>query len=502
MKVIVKKGELQKSTTDAIVVVSFEDDRQLEGYARDVDNTCEGLISSFLASGIFKGKLYETATVTTRGLITPDIVIVLGLGKRSDFNRDKLRGGFSKAAQKVRELNLKTFATSIDTVYPDLSLDIIGQTVVEGVLLGLYEFTPFKTIERDEMKTVNEFVIMEPKMPKVKRIKPAAEKGEKIARAVYYARDLVAAPSNEMTPAILARRAREMARKRNINVTVVNDATMKKLGMNALLGVSRGSHEPPKLITMEYRGADKSERPVVLIGKGITFDSGGISIKPSAGMEDMKSDMAGGATVIGILAAAADLQLPVNVIGVIPATENLPGGSAYKPGDVLKSMSGKTVEVINTDAEGRLILIDAFAYAERYKPAAMIDLATLTGACIIALGDLIVGMMGRDDDLKKRIRRASETTGEKVWELPLPEEYDELIKSDVADYKNVGGRSAGAITAGIFLSKFVGDYPWVHLDIAGPALLSKDRPYIPKGATGIGVRLIVELLENWKNRQQ
>ncbi len=497
MKITVKKGELQSSTTDSIVVALYEDDEKLEGTARDVDAACEGLIGSFMASGIFKGKLYETATVTTRGVIAPGVVIVLGLGKKSDFNRDKLRGAFSKAAQKIRELNLETFAASIDTRYADLSLEVIARTVVEGVLLGLYEFNPFKTVNRDEIKTVSEFVIMEPKTATVKKIRLAADKGEKITRAVYYTRDLVATPSNEMTPSILGQRAREMARKRNIKVTVINDATMKKQGMNALLGVARGSHEAPKLIIMEYYGAGKSERPIVLVGKGITFDSGGISIKPAAGMEDMKDDMAGGATVIGILAAAADLQLPVNIVGVVPATENLPGGSAYKPGDVLKSMSGKTVEVISTDAEGRLILIDAFTYAERYKPVAMIDLATLTGACVIALGDLIVGMMGNDDDLKNKIRQASESTGEKVWELPLPEEYEELIKSDVADYKNVGGRSAGAITAGIFLSKFVGDYPWVHLDIAGPALLSKGRPYIPKGASGIGVRLIVELLENW-----
>jgi leucyl aminopeptidase len=218
-------------------------------------------------------------------------------------------------------------------------------------------------------------------------------------------------------------------------------------------------------------------------------------------MEEMKSDMAGGSAVIGIMMAIADLRLPVNVVGIIPATENLPGGRAYKPGDVLQSMSGKTIEVISTDAEGRLILADAFAYADRYNPKVMIDMATLTGACIIALGDLIVGMMGTDDELKGRVREASEATGEKVWELPLPEEYNELIKSDVADFKNTGGRAGGAITAALFLQKFVGDYPWVHLDIAGPALLAKDRPYIPKGASGIGVRLMVEFLRKWKTKK-
>ncbi|MBN2254065.1 MAG: leucyl aminopeptidase [Deltaproteobacteria bacterium] len=497
MKITVKKGELCDSTTDAIVMLLFEDKGKLKGAAGDVDAACNGLIGTALSDGVFKGKLYETATVTTGGLIAPGVVILVGLGKKTGFDGDKLRGGFSTAAQKMRELNMKTFAASLDGGYDDLSLEIIARSAVEGVLLGLYQFIPFKTIDRDEMKTVDEFVIMDKAAPAVKKIRTAAQAGEKIALAACLARDLVATPSNEMTPTILARRAKDAARKRNIKVAILNEGTMKKLGMNALLGVSRGSHEPPKLITMEYRGAAASERPIVLVGKGITFDSGGISIKPSAGMEDMKGDMAGGAAVIGAIAAVADLGLPINVVGVIPATENLPGGSASKPGDVLKSMSGKTVEVINTDAEGRLILIDAFTYAERYKPKAMIDLATLTGACVIALGDLIIGMMGNDEDLKSRIRRAAEATGEKVWELPLPEEYDDLIRSDVADYKNTGGRPAGALTAGIFLSKFVGDFPWVHLDIAGPALLSKARPYIPKGATGIGVRLMVELLVNW-----
>jgi len=285
--------------------------------------------------------------------------------------------------------------------------------------------------------------------------------------------------------------------ERPIKVKIINEPAMKKLGMNALLGVARGSNEPPKLIVMEYNGGKKGEKPVVLVGKGITFDSGGISIKPSDSMDEMKTDMSGGAAVIGTLMASADLKIPLNIVGIIPATENLPGGKAYKPGDILKSMSGKTIEIMNTDAEGRVVLADAFEYANKYKPAAMIDMATLTGACIIALGDLIIGMMGTDERLKSMIRDASDATGEKVWELPLWKEYDELIKSDVADVKNTGGRAGGTITAALFLSKFVGEYPWVHLDIAGPAWLKKDRPYINKGASGVGVRLMVELLRNW-----
>jgi leucyl aminopeptidase len=497
MKVRVEKGELKNSPTKAVVVGHFENSKNLEGSAAVLDKNCDGLISDLVKDGVFQGKLFETGVVNTRGLIKPDWVVLIGLGKKNEVNLEKVRGAFSKAARTIRDLNIKNFSASIDSGNTDWPIDKVAQSAVEGVLLGLYRFTPFKTVEGDQIKEVDEFVIMETKQDSLKVIKSAVKTGEIISNAVCYTRDLVAAPSNEMTPSILADKAKEAAGKRPVEVKIINEPDMKKLGMNALLGVARGSNEPPKLIVMEYNGGKKGESPVVLVGKGITFDSGGISIKPSDSMDEMKTDMSGGAAVIGTLMASADLKTPVNIVGIIPATENLPGGKAYKPGDILKSMSGKTIEVLNTDAEGRVVLADAFAYANRYKPAAMIDMATLTGACIIALGDLIVGMMGTNEGLKNMIRDASEATGEKVWELPLWEEYDELIKSDAADFKNTGGRAGGAITAALFLSKFVGDYPWVHLDIAGPAWLKKDRPYISKGASGVGVRLMVELLRNW-----
>lgn len=501
MKITVQKGELKNSATRAAVVSHFEDSKVPVGAAKTLDKSCNGLIGELLKDGTFEGKLYETAVVNTKGLIKPEWVVVVGLGKKDEFDTEKLRGAFSKAARTVRDLRIKGFTASLDFGKIKYSLDTIAESAVEGVLLGLYQFTRFKTVDRDQIKTVDEFVIMETDSKSLKVIQTAANAAEIISNAVYYSRDLVATPSNEMTPTILANRARQVARKRDIKVTVMGEPFMKRLGMNALLSVAKGSNESPKLIAMEYNGGSKREKPVVLVGKGITFDSGGISIKPSDRMEEMKSDMAGGSAVIGIMMAIADLRLPVNVVGIIPATENLPGGRAYKPGDVLQSMSGKTIEVISTDAEGRLILADAFAYADRYDPKVLVDMATLTGACIIALGDLIVGMMGTDEELKGRIREASEVTGEKVWELPLPDEYNELIKSDVADFKNTGGRPGGAITAALFLQKFVGDYPWVHLDIAGPALLAKERPYIPKGASGIGVRLMVAFLRKWKTKK-
>jgi leucyl aminopeptidase len=269
--------------------------------------------------------------------------------------------------------------------------------------------------------------------------------------------------------------------------------------MGCFLGVAQGSREPAQFIVLEYVPAKAQHADtIVLVGKAITFDSGGISLKPARGMERMKDDMSGGAAVLGIMQAAAQLKIPQRVIGIVPATENLPDGAALKPGDVITSLSGKTVEIITTDAEGRLILADALAYAQRYKPHAIIDLATLTGACITALGNDVAGVMGTDEQLITKIQEAAAATSEKVWQLPLWDEYSELLKSDIADIKNAAGRDAGAITGGCFLKEFTGKTPWVHVDIAGPAWTDKDRPYLPKGATGFGVRLIINLLENWK----
>lgn len=269
---------------------------------------------------------------------------------------------------------------------------------------------------------------------------------------------------------------------------------LEQLGMNALVAVGKGSAEPPRLIVLEYRGAGDSGRPVVLVGKGITFDSGGISIKPGAGMEEMKTDMAGGAAVLGTMEAAAGLGLGVNLVGIIPTAENMPDGKACKPGDVVTSLSGQTIEITNTDAEGRLILCDALHYAQKYRPTAMIDLATLTGACVVALGHEASGLMGNDKRLIERLKQAATRCGERVWELPLWDEYGEVMKSDIADLKNAGSRDGGCITAGWFLKQFVAKTRWAHLDIAGTAWNDKARPYVPKGASGVGVRLLIQFL--------
>ena len=495
VKIHVKKGKLTAIKSQAIILALFQDQKELTGTPLLIDQAGNGLITELINNGDFAAKPSQISVVYTRGAIPAQRIALVGLGKKSAVNLEIIRTAFAKIMQYLRNINVQEAATS-----PELNLlpeekDKTVQAIVEGALLGLYQYTPYKTVGREDIKEMEQLnIVVEGK--EYSFIESAVKKAQIITGAVYFARDLVSAPSNEMTPSVMAQKAGQIARRKNVTGKVLDKAKIKLLGMNSLLGVAAGSNEEPKFIILEYSGGSKSAAPIVLVGKGLTFDSGGICIKPAEKMDEMKSDMAGGAAVMGAVMAAADLQLPLNIIGLIPATENMPSGTAYKPGDILKSYSGKTIEVINTDAEGRLILADALSYASRYKPAAIIDVATLTGACIIALGEDVIGMLGKDEQLKKEINKAAKITGELVWELPLWESYHEQIKSDIADYKNSGGRAAGTITAAAFLSKFVGDFPWVHLDIAGPAWTSKDKSYIPKGASGIAVRLLVEFLRN------
>lgn len=319
-----------------------------------------------------------------------------------------MRGAVAAAAREVRSLNLKEFSTSLEFYPLEQTIDLVARAVVEGAALGLYRFLPYKTVDRREIREIEEFVIVEKKDAVLKTVIPAVDEAGILTNAVYFARDMASQPGNEMTPTDMANEARKVARRKNVVLKVYGEGWMKKMGMNAFLGVAKGSDEPAKFIVLEYRGGKKNAPFIALVGKGLTFDSGGISLKPAEKMDEMKSDMAGGAAVMGALMAAADLELKVNVVGLVPATENLPGGRAYKPGDVLKTMSGQTIEIISTDAEGRMILADALTYAGRYKPAAIIDLATLTGACVIALGENVIGMMGTDDALKEKIRKAGD----------------------------------------------------------------------------------------------
>ena len=494
MNITVKKGNLADTKTQAVILALCEGEKTFSELVSHIDQKTGGQLSDLLKSGDFEAKPSQVSVIYTRSLPAKRIALV-GLGKKSELNLEKIRNAFARVMQHLRGLNIKDAATTIDwNLLPDQKEKMIA-AIAEGAGLGLYQYTPYKTVGRDELKEMRQLeIVADPK--NYSMILDEVKRANSITDAVYFARNLISAPANEMTPTIMAAHAGKIAKRKNVSCRVLDRGKLKALGMNALLGVAAGSHQPPKLIILEYTGGKKGDAPIALVGKGLTFDSGGISIKPAEKMDEMKTDMSGGAAVMAVVMAAADLKLPINIVGLIPATENMPGGSALKPGDILKSYSGKTIEVLNTDAEGRLILADALSYASKYKPAAIIDIATLTGACIVALGDDVIGMLGMDEQLKKEINQAAQTTGELVWELPLWESYSELIKSDIADYKNSSGRAAGTITAAAFLSKFVGDTPWVHLDIAGPAWTTKDKAYIPKGASGVTVRLLLEYLQN------
>jgi leucyl aminopeptidase len=488
-KVIV--GDISEIEADAIVVNLFEGVEQPGGATAAVDKALDGAISSLISRSEIKGKFEEIGIVHTFGKLPARIVAIVGLGKREDFNVDKIRRATGHFCRALRKLNCRRVATilhgaGMGGIEPESS----AEAIVEGALLGLYSFTKYK---KPEYEDIEEMLIVVRGKEEVPILEAAIGKGKLLASATNLARDMVNEPANYMTPNQMAGIAREIASKYSLEFRVFDREDMETMGMGALLGVAKGSNQPPKLITLSYKGDERSEKALGLLGKGITFDSGGISIKPSEGMGDMKDDMAGAAAVMTALGAIAQLKLKINVTAIIPATENLPSGTALKPGDVLRASNGKTIEVISTDAEGRLILADALSYAEKLGLSPLIDLATLTGACRVALGTLCSGLFGNDQDLVDKVLRAAARTGERMWQMPMPEEYKEQNESEIANVKNTGNRYGGAITAALFLAEFVGNVPWVHIDIAGTAFSAKESGYIIKGATGVGVRTLVEL---------
>ncbi len=441
-----------------------------------------------LSDGDFSGKEGETALIYAPvGLSTPRLLLV-GLGESASFTLDKLRRTSATAAKRARSLKLDEAAFTLP-VPTGFGAREAAEAAAEGATLGLYRFDRYKTGEENHELTAFTLV-SEDEVAVV----AGTEAGVKLAAGALLARDLANEPSNAATPEYLAQKAHEIAERYGMEVTVLDRAGIEAEGMVGLATVGRSSTNEPRFIALEHSKHTEDEAPVILVGKAVTFDSGGISIKPSTGMEDMKYDMSGGAAVLGAMEAVGSLGLPINVIALVPATENLPGGNAFKPGDVLTLHSGKTVEIVTTDAEGRLVLADALSYARRYEPAAVVDCATLTGACHVALGDYASGLMGNDDGLIAEVQAAGEASGEPAWHLPLFSEYTEQIKGNTADIKNSGGRYGGASTAGAFLKEFV-EYPWAHLDIAGTAYNSKQKnAYTPKGASGTPARLLVEFL--------
>ena len=500
MEIKVEVGDIAKIEADAIIVNIFEGVEEPGGATAVVDRALEGAIGSLVSRGVIKGKFGEVNIVHTFGKLPARMVAIVGLGRREDFNLDKISGVTGEFCRALRKINCRKIASVLHGAgVGGIELEGSAEALAEGALLGLYGFAKYKKLEYDNIEEMLIVVREEESVPILER---AIHKGELIAEAVNLARDMGNEPANYMTPSQMAEVAKEIAGKYDLEIKVFDRDEIEAMGMGALLGVAKGSNQPPKLIILDYRGDEPSEEAMGFLGKGITFDSGGISIKPSEGMADMKDDMAGAAAVMMALAAIARLKPKINVTAIIPATENLPSGTALKPGDVLKAMNGKTIEVISTDAEGRLILADALSYATKLGLSPLIDLATLTGACRVALGLFYGGLFGNNQDLVDKVLGAAQRTGEKMWRMPMPEEYKEQIKSEIADIKNTGNRYGGAITAALFLAEFIDNTPWVHIDIAGPRLSNKESGYIVKGATGFGVRTLIELALDEAEKQE
>ena len=486
-------GDIAKIKADAIIVNFFEGTEHLDGSIATVDKVLNGAISQLISQGEIKGKLGEITIIHSLGRLPAARVAVAGLGKQAELTLVRVRGVVAETCRLLRQKGVDNVATIAQGAgVAGISLEEAAQAVTEGALLGLYSFRKHMT-EEAEHGEIKQLLIVDSDKANLPLLERGSSKGMILAEATNLARDMVNEPANYMTPSYMMEGAVSLAKTYGLEISVLEQEQMQELGMGALLGVAQGSQQKPKFIILNYRGGDSAEVDVALIGKGITFDSGGISIKPSEGMGEMKGDMAGGAAVMAAMGAIAQLKPKINVIAIIPAMENLPGGNALKPGDILTAMNGKTIEIISTDAEGRLTLADALGYAKKLGAKSIVDVATLTGACRVALGDVYSGAFSNNQELVDKVIAAGGEAGELIWQMPMHEQYKEQNKSDVADIKNVGGKYGGAITAAQFLAEFAGDIPWVHLDIAGTSMSEKERTYLVKGATGVPVRTLVNL---------
>jgi leucyl aminopeptidase len=457
-------------------------------------NTALGAqVDDALAAGDFTGNADETLLVyPARAGAQPKRVLLVGLGEAASLTPERLRRLGGSASKQARRLKVERFAIQLPASERVSARDG-AQALAEGLVLGAYAFREFKTGDADASATRQiEEVVLGCPPEAAAEAGEGARYGEVVARAERLARDLGNLPPNVATPAYLAETAERIARERGMRATVLGRRELEEEGMRALLAVAAGSDQEPRLIVLEHRGGAEGEKPLVIVGKGVTFDAGGISIKPAANMEEMKFDMSGAGATLAAMQAIAELGLPANVVGIVPATENLLSGSAMRPGDILRTHLGKTVEVVNTDAEGRLILADALSYARRFDPAAVVDAATLTGSCVMALGHVAAGLYSGDDALAAELSAAGERTGSRVWRLPMFDEYRDQIRSEYADIKNSGGKPAGSITAAWFLREFAAGFPWAHLDVAGTAYGEGKLPYQTRGSTGIPTRLFVE----------
>ncbi len=494
MEIKVTAGDIARSTADAIVVGCYEDGGALEGATAAVDAALDAAIGQLVSQGEMKGKLNQVTLLHTLGKLPARKVAVVGLGKKTELTLDRVRGAGAVVCRALRRAAAADIAFApLGAGAADITRGGSAQAIAEGALLGLYAFRKHLTKEAENGE-VNTVTLVESDAARLRELTAGAERGRIVAEASNLARDLVNEPANYMTPSNMAEAAYRLAGNYGLEITVLEREQVRGLGMGAFLGVAQGGEQPPKFIVLRYNGRGSAENDIALVGKGITFDSGGISIKPSEGMGEMKGDMSGGAAVMGAMAALAQLKPKINVLAIIAATENMPSGSALKPGDVVTALGGKTIEIISTDAEGRLTLADAIGYARQQGARQVIDIATLTGACVVALGEICTGAFGNNQPLMDRVLAAAKEAGELTWQMPMFDEYKEQNKSDVADIKNTGGRPAGAITAAQFLAEFAGDTPWVHLDIAGTNMTEKEKGYLVKGATAAPLRTLVNLV--------
>lgn len=491
MEFNVKSGSPEKQRS-ACLVAGVHESRKLTPAAQAVDNAGEGYLTNLLRKGDMDGKIGQSLLLHNVPGSAADRLLLIGCGKPAELDDRQYRKIIANSVRQAKQ----TGATEAVSLLPGLDVKDRDypwkiQNAVQFIDHELYSFKEFKSKKNEPKKSLRKITLVVPGRRELLQCEPGLSRGIALAAGVKLTRDLANRPANACTPTHLAEQAVELGNTfASVKVTVLDEAEMKELDMNSLLSVSQGSAQPAKLIVFEYRGAGDDSRPVALVGKGVTFDTGGISIKPSSAMDEMKFDMCGAAAVFGAVAAVAGMELPINLVGVTPAVENMPSGTATKPGDIFTSMSGQTVEVLNTDAEGRLILCDALTYSEQFDPVAVIDIATLTGACVVALGKHATGLLSNHDPLAAELLQAGTRAGDRAWQLPLWEEYEKQLDSPFADMANIGGREAGTITAACFLSKFAKKFNWAHLDIAGTAWVSGKN----KCATGRPVPLLVQYL--------
>lgn len=497
MEIRVVGTKVSELDTPAVVLGVFADVDLKEPVLAELDVNLDGAISRLAGRGEIKGKSGEITSLYSLGHLRAERIVIVGLGKKEGFNPDTWRKAMGEAGRYLQNRGV----THVAVIPPQnktnaITIPQIAQATVEGMLAGSYSFDKYLT-QKNTTAQLEEVFFVAPDGDATQPIEAAMHQGQVMVEAAIEARNLVNEPANRMTPAIMASTARDIAQRYHLGLTILGKKEMQEMGMGAILAVAQGSRQEPQLIVLSYKGREGEGTDLVLVGKGITFDSGGISIKPADKMEEMKTDMAGGASVMAALTAVARLGARINVTAVVPAVENMPGGNAQRPGDIINTMSGKTVEVISTDAEGRLILADAITYAKtRLDAKRLVDVATLTGACIVALGKIYTGAFGNNQGLVDQILAAGGRSGEPIWQMPMDDEYKKLNQSDVADIKNAGSREAGAISAAQFIAEFVGDTPWVHLDIAGTSTTDKTEGYLVKGATGVPVRTLIELILN------